>query len=155
MGLLDPLDKTEHLAFLVPQDPLEHQVSLDSEDRRETVGTLAPREGDKRVLRVILESQAALDRVDWLVCLDRWDQWDLLDHQGPQAPPMALILMRSLRGTMEYQPSEVLQGHRAPLVLPVCLGSLVYLVAMETRVQRVQEVHLGSLAWMAFLDSRE
>lgn len=37
--LPDPLDWMEHLAFLVPQDPLEQQVSLDSEDRRETVGT--------------------------------------------------------------------------------------------------------------------
>lgn len=143
----------EHLAFLVPQDPLEQQVSLDSGDRRETVGTSAPREGDKRVLRVILDSQAPPARVGLLVFQDQWDQWDLPDHQGLQVPPMALTTL--MRGTMVYQLSGVLRGHRAPLVSPDCLGSPVYLVTMETRVQRVPEVHLGSQVWMAFPDSRE
>lgn len=56
---------------------------------------------------------------------------------------------------MVDQLSWAFQGQRAPLVFPDCLGNLVYLVTMETRVQRVPGVLLGSRAWMAFLVSRE
>lgn len=64
-------------------------------------------------------------------------------------------LMMLLRGTMGYRQLGVLQAHRAPLVSPDFLGSLVYLVTMETRVQKVPGVLLGSPAWMAFLARRE
>lgn len=101
---------------------------------------------------MILDSQAPLARVGLLVSQDQWDQWDLPDHQGHQVHPMALMTL--MRGTMVYQLSGALRGHRAPLVSPDCLVSPVYLVTMETRVQRVPEVHLGSQAWMASLDSR-
>lgn len=63
LDLLDPLDWMVHLAFRVPQDPLEQQVSLDSEERRETVGSWALREEDKRAHRAILESEAHLARL--------------------------------------------------------------------------------------------
>lgn len=66
-----------------------------------------------------------------------------------------MALMMVLKGIMAYQLSGALRGQRAPLVSPDCPGSLVYLATMETRVQRVPEVHLGSQAWMAFPDSQE
>lgn len=116
LDLLDPLDWMVHLAFLVPQGPLEQQVSLDSEDRRETVGSWPLQKGDKRapvflagssltlaltpcrltphrVIRGILESEAHLARLGSLVSQDQWDQWDLPDHQGPQAPHTALMTL--------------------------------------------------------------
>lgn len=63
---------------------------------------------------MILDSQAPLARVGLLVSQDQWDQWDLPDHQGLQALHMAHMTV--MRGTMVYQLSGALQGHRAPLV---------------------------------------
>lgn len=56
---------------------------------------------------------------------------------------------------MEHQQSEVLRARRALLVSLDFLGSPVYRVTMETRVQKVPEVLLVSQAWMAFLARRE
>lgn len=64
MGLLDPLDWMEYLVFLVPRGPLEQQVSLDSEEKRETVGSRALQEDDRRVIRATLGCQAHLDSLD-------------------------------------------------------------------------------------------
>lgn len=56
---------------------------------------------------------------------------------------------------MEPQQSGVPRAHRALLVSLDFLGSPVYLVTMETRVQKVPEVLLVSRGWMAFLARRD
>lgn len=55
---------------------------------------------------------------------------------------------------MVYRLSGALQGQRALLVSPDCLGSLVYLETMETRAQRAQGALLGSQEWTDFMVRR-
>lgn len=96
---------------------------------------------DKRDHRESLVYRDLQERLDWLVCLDPWDQLAHLDPPAPLDQVIVLDLM-TWRALVEVSPMDFLvsEDQKEDRVLLVCLDFLVNLASLVYQVRRAVKV---------------